>query len=242
MLLARSAYAIGFCENTMRSYDPPEMFDETTQSFAIPGTQAWCDHVMDDNGFPVDAKYGSVKFVELRDVSNHVIGVLSTAQGADADHLRSWLGEFEYVPYGKLHATLVQRGYAPIVALTKCKLAGAWTDVDPLPSSPPPPPTSPVVFHSWRAATLQLDVTAGGKRLHRVKLGVGSIERRGDQVLRGHVRAKSSAIAVFAIVPSCAGPPPGYFGPDDGGDCYRKSEPVVLQLEAKSTPTVAVCF
>jgi len=229
VLLARSAYATGFCENTERIYDPPEMFDETSQSFAIPGTQAWCDHVL-DNGFPVDEQRGSVKFVELRDVFNHVIGVLSTAQGDDADHLQKFVGDFEYIPYGKLHATLVQRGYKPIVAVTKCKLAGAWTDVD--------PPAN----KSWRGAALQLDVTAGGKRLHRVKLGDGAIERRGDQLIRGHTRAKGSAIAVFATVPSCAGPPPGYFGPDDGGVCYRKNEPVVLQLEVKSAPTLAPCF
>ena len=228
VLLARSAYATGLCENTPPSYDPPEMFDEKTESFAIPVTQPWCDVVTEG-----DAMYevrGNVKYVELRDTSNGIIGRVSTATGADADHLRERVGDFEYIPYGKLHATLVKRGYAPVVAPEKCKVTGAWTDVE--------PPKS----RDWRGATLQLDVLAGGKRLQRRRLGDGSIERRGDQVIRGHVRAKSSAIAVFATIPSCAGPPPGYFGPDDGGDCYRNNEPLVMQLEVKSAPTLAPCF
>jgi hypothetical protein len=226
MLLARSAHAIGICEGTIRVYDAPEMFDEATQSFAIPATEPWCDVITTDNG-NMDTVRGSVRFVELRDVSNQVIGRLSTAQGADADHLRQYGGDFEYVPYGKLHATLVKRGYAPIVAPSKCKLAGAWTDVQ--------------SGGGWRGATLQLDVVAAGKRVHRVRLGDGSVERRGDQMIRGHVIAKQ-AIAVFATVPSCGGPPPGYFGHDDGGDCYHVDTPVVLRLDPKSTPALAACF
>jgi hypothetical protein len=228
-VLARSAYATGVCENTERSYDPPELFDEATQSFAIPVTQPWCDVVV-TNDVVYDEVRGTVRFVELRDVSNQVVGVLSTAQGDDAKHLREHVGDFEHVPYGKLHATLVKRGYAPIVAPKKCALAGAWTDVD--------PPAS----RTWRGAVLQLDVVAGGKRLQRMKLGDGSVTRRGDQLVRGHAVAKQTAIAVFATVPSCAGPPPGYFGPDDGGDCYQVNTPVVLKLDPKSTPPLAACF
>ncbi len=222
--LGGTAHATGVCENTEVRYDPPELFDDKTQSFAIPASQPWCDEVHD--GGAIDEVRGAVSFVELRDVNDKVIGILSTAQGNDAKHLEQARGKFEAIAIGKLHATLVARGYAPLRPSAKCKLATAWTDV-----APP---------GGWRAATLQLDIVQrGGKRVLRRRLGEGSIERRGDQLARAHVIAGHAAIAVIAIVPSCAGPPPGYFGPDDGGDCYRVNTPVALQLDA---PELAACF
>ncbi|HUJ61225.1 MAG TPA: hypothetical protein VLX92_22130 [Kofleriaceae bacterium] len=221
LLVARTAGATGPCENVGVRYDPPELFDEATQSFAIPASQPWCD--VEEHGGALDEVRGEVAFVELRDVSGHVLGTLSTAIGADADHLKAARGAFEAIPYGKLHATLVKRGYAPLVAIGHCKLATTWTDLG--------PPAG------WRTGTLQLDVIAGGKTLVRSKLGDGSVARRGDPIVRAHGLARGGAVAVFAIVPSCAGPPPGYFGPDDGGDCYHVDTPVVIRLEG-----LAACF
>jgi hypothetical protein len=228
MVTARVAHATGPCENVGPRYDPPELFDDKTRSFAIPVSQPWCD--VEWQGGAVDENRGAVAFVELRDVDNHVIGVLSAAQGADAEHLQRAVGAFEAVPR-KFHAAIVARGYAPLVPRARdCKLTTAWTDVD---------PEKP---RGWRGATLQLDVTRGGKRLLRVQLGRGNAERRGDQFIRVHAMAKQSSLAVFAIVPSCAGPPPGYFGPDDGGDCYHVNTPVALLLDARAHPELAACF
>lgn len=224
VLSSATAHATGLCEDMAPSYDPPELFDEKTQSFAIPGTQPWCDEVQDGGSF--DEKRGSVKFVELRDIHDTVLGIVSTASGDDADKLRRAFPDFEAVPFGKLRATLVKRGYVKLAPKTKsCTFATAWTDI-----APP---------GGWRDATLQLDVKRAGKGISRTKLGVGSIQRRGDQKLRVHVIAKLATVAVFATVPSCAGPPPGYFGPDDGGSCYHVDTPSVLLLEASA---VAACF
>jgi hypothetical protein len=227
IILARAAHATGVCENTEPRFDPPELFDETTQSFAVQGSQPWCDEVQD--GGAIDEARGAVSFVMLRDVHDKVLGILSTAQGDDAKHLTAMVGKFEAVPLGKLHATLLKRGYKPLAQRAKdCKLATAWTDI-----APP---------GGWRDATLQLDVKIGSKQLSRTRLGTGSIERRGDQFVRAHVLRQQLAIAVFAIVPSCAGPPPGYFGPDDGGMCYRVDRPLAFLLEARNTPALAACF
>jgi hypothetical protein len=68
-------------------------------------------------------------FVELRDIHDHAIGRLATAQGEDAAHLRATIGDFEAIAYGKLHVTLLTRGYKPIAAPKTCKLTTAWTDV-----------------------------------------------------------------------------------------------------------------
>jgi hypothetical protein len=215
LMTASHAHATGVCENTSAHYDPPELFDEGTQSFAIPALQPWCEEVQ--SGGAIDEKRGSVSFVELRDVHDKVLGILSTATGDDAGHLKAAVGAFEAVPLGKLHSTLLKRGYVPVVSKAKgCKLTTVWTDVG--------------KSGGWRGATLQLDLENAGKRLLRMKLGTGSIARRGDQIVRGHVIAKQPAIAIFAIVPACAGPPPGYFGPDDTGDCYQVDTPVVMMI------------
>jgi hypothetical protein len=216
LAIAMPAGATGICENTEARYDPPELFDETTQSFAIQVSQPWCEVV---EGGSLGETRGTVSFVELRDVHDKVLGILSTATGQDAVRLQAAVGAFEAVPLGKLHATLVARGYAPLVTKgSRCTLATAWTEGD--------------TIGGWRGATLQLDVEHAGKRILRTKLGAGSAARRGDQVLRSHVLAKQSAIAVLAIVPSCAGPPPGYFGADDPGECYRVDTPVAMLVDA----------
>ncbi len=224
LVLARTAHATGPCENTETRYDPPELFDEATQSFAIPASQPWCD-VTVTNDVVYDEVRGAVSFVELRDVRGNVLGRLSTAQGPDADHLTAH-GAFEPVPFGKLHATLLQRGYKPLVAAKNCKLQAVWADIEPP--------------GGWRGASLSLDVVHAGKQVARILLGRGSVVRRGDQIIRSHVLAKSAGIAVLAIVPSCAGPPPGYFGSDDAGDCYKVDTPVATML--MPSPALAACF
>lgn len=216
-LATRSAFATGLCENVGPRYDAPELFDAATQSFAIDVVQPWCEEVTD--GGALDEKRGSVAFVELRDIHDQVLGRLATAQGEDAAHLRAAIGDFEAIAYGKLHATLLARGYKPIAAPKACKLTAAWAD-------------DVESGGGWRGATVQLDVMRAGKRVLRTKLGDGSIARPGDQLVRAHALAAQKALAVFAIVPACAGPPPGYFGPDDGGNCYHVDTPRVLLVDA----------
>jgi hypothetical protein len=226
LFCAAQAHAIGLCEDVETRFDAPELFDEATRSFAIPASQGWCDELQD--GGSLGEKRGTVPFVQLRG-AHGVLGVLSTASGADADRLKAAAGTFEAVAFGKLHATLLKRGFAPLAgALKGCKITTAWTDV--------------AAAGGWRSATLQLEVVRAGKPVLRKPLGQGSIARKGDQVVRAHVLADRSGIAVFAIVPSCEGPPPGYFGPDDGGQCYRVDTPVVLMIDAKSEPALAGCL
>ncbi|HEY3357984.1 MAG TPA: hypothetical protein VGQ83_32345 [Polyangia bacterium] len=43
-------------------------------------------------------------------------------------------------------------------------------------------------------------------------------------------------------VPQCQGPPPGYFGADDAGDCYPLDQPVVLALDAATRTELGACF
>ena len=76
LALARIAHATGPCENTEARYDPPELFDESTQSFAVPVSQPWCA------GDVIDEKRGTVSFVELRDTHDKVVTITATPLAA----------------------------------------------------------------------------------------------------------------------------------------------------------------
>jgi hypothetical protein len=211
VMSAGAAHAEGLCENTPLRFDPPTMFDAKTQSFAIPASQAWCD-VTEDN----QEKRGTVAFVQLRDVHDKVLANVSGATGADATHLQAAIGAFEKL--SGLHAALVKRGYAPLDGkLAKCTVKTKWTGVT-------------AGDRGWQDGTVVLELARGGKQLQQVTLGAGTAQRRGDQQVRTH--AIGTQLAVFATVPSCDGPPPGYFSAGDAGDCYQKDQVSVRLIDA----------
>ena len=72
---------------------------------------------------------------------------------------------------------------------------------------------------------------ARGKQIKRVSLGPIAQRRKADVVSVAHV--DGAKLVVWTLVPTCAGPPPGYFGADDGGDCYPVDTPVIRVLDAK---------
>jgi hypothetical protein len=47
---------------------------------------------------------------------------------------------------------------------------------------------------------------------------------------------------VFVRVPQCSGPPPGYFGKDDPGTCYRDDFAFTTALDVPGHPALAPCF
>jgi len=105
-----------------------------------------------------------------------------------------------------LHAALIARGYGALAKVPSCAFKTAW-DGD----------------------GVVVDVTRAGKRLARVPLGPGSTRRRGDQQLV--VTRDGDALALWATVPDCDGPPPGYFGPDDPGTCYKRDTVIAMTLD-----------
>lgn len=229
MLGSRTAEAIGPCENTPLVYEPPLMFSEKEQAFAIPATQYWCEESTVGNEVR-----GDLKFVELRDVNDIVIGRLSIAHGQVAKRLEQAVGAFEAVPAGKLAATLKARGYAPLAATgrgkARCAVRTATTAA----------PKETV--NGFPAERGHVEVVSGGKLLVRLDDDLTAEQRHDDFIVRAHFLAQRAAIAVWVQRPSCAGPPPGYWGPDSLGDCYPINNAEVLVLEVAKLPALAACF
>jgi hypothetical protein len=228
-LAPRTAEAIGRCENTPRAYEPPTLFSEQEQAFAVPATQAWCEERDEMN-----EDRGEIAFVELRDVDGDVVGILSSARGKDARRLEDLVGGFEPVAAGKLDGVLKARGFAPLAATTSGKTrCEVRTDTSPAPKE---------TVNGFPAARVFVDVHGGGKRLARIDAGLAAQQRQYELVALGHAMVKRPVIAVWVRRPSCSGPPPGYFGPDDGGSCYSVDEIQVLRFDAGKLPALAPCF
>jgi hypothetical protein len=201
LMLARAAGAIGMCEDVAIHYRAPTLFSESDNAFAVPATQDWCETTA------TDEKRGTIELVELRGLDGKIVAVLSTAKGADAAHLTAAVGSFVAVP--DVARALAQRGYAPLVASTQCKASLTWSKA---------PDRDP-----WPPIAMGLAISGGSK----LALGIASVARKGDALVRTHLFPKRHAIAVWALLPTCAGPPPGYFGSDDAGSCYPIDTPIV---------------
>ncbi len=89
---------------------------------------------------------------------------------------------------------------------------------------------------------VQLRLTSGGKELVAVPLGHHVLDEPGFAV---HTLFLPTAreVWVWAGLPVCVGgPPPGYFGEDDAGDCYSEVQVVTQRLTLAAHPALAVCF
>jgi hypothetical protein len=198
---SREAGAIGMCEDVAIHYRAPTLYSESDNAFAVPATQDWCD------AGTVDDKRGTIELVELRGIDGKVVAILSTVTGADAAHLTAAVGGFVAVP--DLAHALEQRGYVPLVASSRCTVAITWS------RAPAPDP--------WPPIAMGLAIAGSSK----LALGIAAAARKGDALVRAHVLPKRHAIAIWALLPTCAGPPPGYFGSDDAGMCYPVDTPIV---------------
>ncbi len=225
VLAARTAGATGVCENLARHYDPPKLFSEAENAFAVFGSQDWCDEI--DRGQGLEEVRGTVHFVELRDTAGNVVGIFSGARGKDAERVTDLVGAFEPAPPAKLAGTLRKRGYVPLVKAGRCSVRTAWSAA----------PKEQV--NGFPAARLSLDVLAGSKRLTRVDLGLAARDRKSAAIVRAQWLPKKKAVALWAIVPSCSGPPPGYFGPDDAGQCYPIDSAAITVVDSAA---IGACF
>lgn len=204
LVLAKAAHATGICENTERRYRAPTAYSETEHAFAVPGVDPWCDEV--EHGGAIDEKRGEVAFVELRASDGTVLATLTDSTDPHAS--------FERV--ADVSAELARRGYKPVSA-GRCTVTASFG-------------RAPAV-DGWPAQKLAIVQRARGKQVKRVALGSIATQRKAEVLSVAHV--DGTKLVVWTLVPACGGPPPGYFGADDGGVCYPIDTPVVSVLDAK---------
>ena len=126
-LAPRLAHATGLCENTPRHYDPPRLYSEIADAFAIFGSQAWCED--DGNGKEIR---GKVPFVELLgDMSvrlDVVVSFLAILEMAKLRLLRVYQS-LEGALYLEARFATAEQAYACLEGLD-ASLDGATVPVD----------------------------------------------------------------------------------------------------------------
>lgn len=229
---AGSAQATGVCENNPRQFEPSVSWSATEKQLAIPATQDWCEEK--DEGGTLGEQRGTVRFVEIRDISGTVVERLSSERGAQAKRLKESVGEFKVVPSEKMPQTLKARGFVPLSAKAVSPAGGCTTRLKWAKSKE--------TVNGFPAGSVSVEVVAAKKVLASADLGLAARQRRGDLALRSLFIADGKSVVVWARVPQCSGPPPGYFDKDFAGDCYAGDEIVIKQLTATANAELAACF
>jgi hypothetical protein len=99
----------------------------------------------------------------------------------------------------------------------------------------------PVVI-GFPEKALGIAVVSSGKRLFGWPAGTFAVQREKDVAVHGYFLARARLLVVWSVAPRCEGPPPGYFGPDDGGTCHDKDETALHLVRAEDQPLLAGCF
>ena len=215
---ATTAHATGLCEDTPRKYGLPRYIHADDLTLVIPATQAWCEET------PAGGeRRGVVAFLEQRDTAMNDPVILTTARGAAAKRLERMFADVDRIK--NVDATLRKRGYRRLVPRTaKCKVRSAYK-------------RSQDTQNGFAAGVLSVHVVAGKRRVASIELGLVAAQRRREIAIAADFT--TSGVVVFARKPTCSGPPPGTFGPDDAGDCYATDEIAIHRFEPAA---VTACF
>lgn len=215
---ATTAHATGLCEDTPRKYGVPRYIHADDGTLVIPATQAWCEETPRGG-----ERRGVVTFLEQRDTAMNAPVILTTARGAAAKRLASMFTDVQRI--ANVDATLRKRGFRRIVPRTaKCKVRTSYKP-------------SQDTQNGFSAGVLAVHVVAGKREVASVELGLIAAERRHAVAVAADF--STAGVVVFARKPTCSGPPPGTFGPDDGGDCYENDE---IEIHRFEPAAVAACF
>jgi hypothetical protein len=228
-LLPRVAHATGPCEDTPRLYGAVLGFAEADGRFAIKVSRSWCDEGRDQREIR-----GILEFVEVRDLKNGVPGRLASLTGKDARRLERLEGAFEHVKASRLNALLKERGFkvparSARCPTGRCTVRTGWGH-------------DPDGLNGFPAGKVSVEVREGKRVLERLEAGVAARERRAEVQVHAQFAPAARRLAVLVRVPQCSGPPPGYFGKDDAGTCYRDDLAFTTALDLSRYPALAPCF
>lgn len=217
-----AAQAMGLCENLSATWRLDSVSERASQ-IVISGELEWCEETDDGE------ERGVVHAAQIRDFSDQVAQWYLRETGvAAAQHL----------------GRIAQNDAAlPMDKLTERKKAQDFVAPERLLKSPSGRCSAKVVEKKGDAdaVDLTLTVTVGGKVVWSTPLGEGVASDEERSVLPLFLPEKR-ALLIWAALPRCeGGPPPGYFGEDDPGECYVETALVLKLQKAEGTP-LAACF
>lgn len=228
-LLCAEAHAIGLCEGGSTDYKLIEIAPRAGL-LALSVEQHTCAVVESENS--VDEKWQTLKTILVTDLELKEQGSYATdpksAPSGDVKPAAAW------------QALRKDKGFRPIaeVALLPPGTAACRVErVALVGRRAVPLDEAPHRRHEFTEHRVGLRVTAGGRALPPLVLGTHALEAGDFPVwlvpLPGGVRS-------YAMLATCGGPPPGYFGEDDAGSCYARWQRKHADHPALKLP--ATCF
>jgi len=227
---APSAHAVGACENTPITYELVGMSAATGQVL-VKGEQEYCD--VDDSGGSIEEDRGSVPFFQVRDLGGKGKTTWFLRRNSVTTRARFSSGTLprKTKSFKALRKLRKKRSFTPAAKLAKAPSGACSVKVEGA--------DEPEVDGEFPETVVTVSVHAKGKRIWSENLGAAAIAA-GPRVLSMWSKTRKSLV-LWADLPSCSGPPPGYFE-GDAGDCYPEHEPYVVERPLADNPTLAVCF
>lgn len=215
------ALAIGFCENLSETWTL-EAVSADGSLVLLQGDLEWCEET--DEG----EERGVLHTAQVRDVSGKVSQWYLRESGKEAARrLAGVTRAVAPLPMSKLDERKKAEGFLAPKSLQKSPSGRCEASV--------------AATKKGDALSLTLRIAVDGKEAWSAPIGDGVASEVKRQVLPLYLPT-SRSVLLWATLPRCAGgPPPGYFGDDDPGECYVETELHLKLHETAGTPLVA-CF
>ncbi|MCA9665075.1 MAG: hypothetical protein KC503_05785 [Myxococcales bacterium] len=227
------ASATDICEDTPITYSARAV-SASAGLLLVDGLMAWCTKT---GSTPPGEKRGKLRFAAVRS-----LGGVTRAWFVDRTtarlraEFRRRLRARAQRPLASLAAYKKRLGFQPL-ARFRVSPRGCYARVDKV--------ADKAKAGSFASSTIRLLVFARGERkkpLLARRLGHADDEA-GHSVLTAFV-SKRDGVVAWVDLGRCAGPPPGYFGSEDPGTCYKTHAPRLLRLGTTvgSRLALARCF
>ena len=241
LMLPGRAEAIGLCEDVQSTSRLVEV-DAASSTFLLEGQHGWCSgdddtYTPDDGGDPVSVamgEQGEVPYVEIVDETRSRVAILRLAEGQD--WLKAWIsGAGDLLEdAGDRQALATYRGkhaFAPVARFQKSPRGRCGVRIREGAASEDE--------GGFPANAFTLEVRAGKQVLLRAEFE--ALQRLSAQPIFLPAR-RTLFVWREAVECSDGGPPPGYFGEDDPGDCYELTDVELHKFTLGSHPALAQCF
>ncbi len=192
LLLCSQAHAIGLCEGLSETF-ALKAVDAKARRVLLAGRLEWCEEV--EKRGSIDERRGWLAVERVQSFEGADLGWTLKTKGAEARRRFEGLGKTAPAPGGS---------WAPAKGKTEapCSLRIAESGEEP-------------DDHSFAVSEATLEVLHMGRVIQRVELG----QNEGPSPPELGLAWLPQGLAVWVGLATCGGPPPGTFGPDDGGEC-----------------------
>jgi len=225
------ALATGICEHTTTTYELRAVSDAAGE-LLVTGEAEWCEETED-----VTERRGTEPFLQVWDLGGRLLRRSLLPPPADKKPGPSTgprVGAAANSSADVPKARWQQAGFADVAAVLDSPSGRCTLRVQIGERLEPE--------RDFPTASAHAELVLEGEVIKRLALGGFAVDEGAPVVTPLYLPGRR-ALVLWAALPRCVGgPPPGYFGEDDPGDCYTGGKPEVHLVELAHAPGLAACF